>query len=163
MHEGTMPTATTTLTRTGARVRYHVGLDVHQASIVAAVADSRAGTVSDWGHFATREAGLGKLVARLQALGTDDVWCCYEAGHYRHKPQTGPALKRRRQGQPTAVIMIAQRAQQRLYRRCWQLVDRQQKPAAKAAVAVARELLGFVWAVWRDVLAHHADAPVTAA
>jgi transposase len=390
MDEGTTATAAT-LTPTGARMRYHVGLDVHQASIVAAVADSRAGTLSDWGRFATTEAGLRTLIARLQALGPAEVWCCYEAGptgyslqrtlgaagvvclvvapslipvkpgervktdrrdarklarylqsgqltpvwvpdadtealrdltrarttaqqvlqeaktrlrllllrrdqappagvapwtiayrawlrglrwahplqqlafdearaavaesearvarlegalkqaqlsaeqqavvaalqclhgvamvtattlvaeigaidrfphpaelfayaglvpreassgrrvqrgsitktgnahlrgiaveaawHYRHKPQTGPALKRRRQAQPAAVIGIAQQAQQRLHRRYWHLVDRQQKPAAKAAVAVARELLGVVWAIWQDVRARQAAAP----
>jgi len=67
------------------------------------------------------------------------------AWHYQHRAGIGPALTRRRKGQPSRVIAIADRAQQRLCRRFRRLME-QHKPAPKTAVAVARELAGFLWA-----------------
>jgi transposase len=68
-----------------------------------------------------------------------------EAGwHYRHRPNVS-ALRKRREGQPPAVVAIADRAQQRLNRRFNRMVGRG-VPSTKAVVAVARELVGFVWA-----------------
>jgi len=67
------------------------------------------------------------------------------AWHYQHRPGVGIALARRRQGQPGRVIAIADKAQQRLCRRFRRLAE-QHKPAPKIAVAIARELAGFLWA-----------------
>jgi len=65
--------------------------------------------------------------------------------HYRHPPRVAPALQRRRAGQPAAVIAIADKAQQRLYRRQRHLAARGKIPT-KVVVAGARELTGFLWA-----------------
>lgn len=67
------------------------------------------------------------------------------AWHYQHRPAVGVALARRRKGQPARVIAIADRAQQRLCRRFRKLAA-EHKPAPKIAVAIARELAGFLWA-----------------
>jgi len=67
------------------------------------------------------------------------------AWHYQHRPRVGVALRRRRQGQPGRVIALADKAQQRLCRRFRQLAALH-KPAPKIAVAIARELAGFLWA-----------------
>lgn len=67
------------------------------------------------------------------------------AWHYHHRPSLGVAMTRRRKGQPTRVIAIADKAQQRLCRRFRRLTE-QHKPAPKIAVAIARELAGFLWA-----------------
>ena len=67
------------------------------------------------------------------------------AWHYQHRPSVGVALTRRRTGQPGRVIAIADKAQQRLCRRFRRLAE-QHKPAPKIAVAIARELAGFLWA-----------------
>jgi transposase len=67
------------------------------------------------------------------------------AWHYQHRPSVGVALARRRKGQPARVIAIADKAQQRLCRRFRKLAA-EHKPAPKIAVAIARELAGFVWA-----------------
>lgn len=72
------------------------------------------------------------------------------AWHYQHRPGVGGALRRRRQGQPGRVIAIADKAQQRLCRRFRRLVE-QHKPASKVAVAIARELSGFLWAALQPV------------
>jgi len=68
------------------------------------------------------------------------------AKHARKKPSVGMALKRRRENQPDDVIRMADKAQSRLHRRYWHLVNAGNKNANKATVAVARELVGFLWA-----------------
>jgi len=67
------------------------------------------------------------------------------AHHYRHSPRVGTRLRKRREGQPTKVIAIADKAQHRLCLR-YRRLKAGGKPANKAVVAVARELVGFVWA-----------------
>ena len=67
------------------------------------------------------------------------------AWHYQHRAGVGVALTRRRKSQPGRVIAIADKAQQRLCRRFRRLKE-QHKPAPKVAVAIARELAGFLWA-----------------
>lgn len=66
------------------------------------------------------------------------------AWNYRHRPRVG-TLARRRKGQPARVIALADRAMQRLYRRYVHMTLRG-APSQKATVAIARELVGFVWA-----------------
>jgi transposase len=72
------------------------------------------------------------------------------AWHYRHAPKVGRTLRKRREGQDPAVCAIADAAQERLHRRYWRLIHRG-KEAPKAATAVARELLGFIWAIGQYV------------
>jgi transposase len=79
------------------------------------------------------------------------------AWHYRHAPKLTAALKLRQAGQPDAVTDVARRAQERLSARYRKLAGR--KGRQKAVIAVARELVGFVWA-----LAHaHAEHRTAAA
>ena len=68
------------------------------------------------------------------------------AWHYRHPPGVWGALKKRQAGLPPAVLAISRTAQQRLHRRFRRLVHRGKLPQV-AAVAVARELVGFIWAI----------------
>lgn len=69
------------------------------------------------------------------------------AWHYRRPPRRGDVLKRRQAGQPPHVLAISWHAQQRLHR-TWQRLDGQRgKRRTIVAVAVARELAGFCWAV----------------
>jgi transposase len=69
--------------------------------------------------------------------------------HYRHPCKVGPTLQGRRAGQPQWAIDIADRAGLRLRKRYWYLVNRGKMPC-KATVAIARELVGFIWAVFRE-------------
>jgi transposase len=69
------------------------------------------------------------------------------AWHYRRPPRKGQALKRRQAGQPPHVLAISWQAQQRLHR-TWQRLDTERgKRRTIVAVAVARELAGFCWAI----------------
>lgn len=65
--------------------------------------------------------------------------------HYRHRPGAGRVLAKRREGQPPRIIAIADKAQQRLHRRYQRLIAHGKAPS-KAVTALARELVGFVWA-----------------
>jgi len=71
------------------------------------------------------------------------------AWHYLRRPALGPTLRRRRQGQPSWALALADRAQARLHRRFWHLLSKG-KPRNKAVAAVARELVGFIWAALRQ-------------
>jgi transposase len=69
------------------------------------------------------------------------------AWHYRRAPAKGQTLRRRQDGQPAHVIEISWQAQRRLHR-VWQRLDTQRgKRRTIVAVAVARELAGFCWAL----------------
>jgi transposase len=68
------------------------------------------------------------------------------AWHYRHPHAIGISLRKRREGQPPKVVAIADKAAQRLYQRFYRLGARG-KPACRIVVAVARELVGFLWSV----------------
>lgn len=68
------------------------------------------------------------------------------AWHYRRRPSIGRPLTKRREGQPGAVIAIADKAAQRLHRRSWKMLTRG-KPACVVNTTIARELVGFLWAV----------------
>jgi transposase len=75
---------------------------------------------------------------------------------YRFQPKVGLALKTRQQGQSPVVIAHAWKAQHRLHTLYRRLAFRT-KPQI-AVVAVARQLVGFLWAVMQDQ-----DAPAVAA
>jgi transposase len=69
------------------------------------------------------------------------------AWHYRRAPSRGRELERRQQGQPARICAISWQAQRRLHR-TWQRLDTERgKRRTLVAVAVARELAGFCWAV----------------
>jgi transposase len=68
------------------------------------------------------------------------------AWHYRHKPVVGRALRLRRQQQPPKLIAIADRALRRLTLRQRRMLHQGKHPNL-VNIAIARELVGFVWSV----------------
>jgi len=130
-----------------------------------------AGETLDFRRFATAPAymGLTGLVSAEHSSGSRERrGSITKAGNahirrilveaawsYRHRNTTSPELAMRRRGCPPEVVRIARKAQDRLHRKFWRLVSRG-KPSQVAAVAVARELAGFVWAI-----AQHVPAPVS--
>lgn len=72
------------------------------------------------------------------------------AWHSRHLPNLSRELRRRQRGQPEEVIAIAWKAQVRLNQRYRRLLGRG-KPKQKVVVAVAREMLGFIWAIAQEI------------
>src|SRR5574337_986978 len=78
--------------------------------------------------------------AHVRRVVGESAWCC------RHRPAQSPALRKRQRNVRDAVKEIALKAQHRLYRR-YVAMSARGKPNQKIVGAVARELLGFIWAV----------------
>ena len=71
------------------------------------------------------------------------------AWSYRRRPTVGAALRSRQQGQDPSVLTHAWKCQHRLYKVFHRLAAK--KPKQVAATAVAREIVGFLWAVLKDI------------
>jgi transposase len=84
---------------------------------------------------------------RVRRILTEAGW------HYRHGNRVSEALKARRKGQPTWAIDIAERAGVRLHKRYRHLVERG-KASGTAVIAIVRELVGFIWAMLRNLREH---------
>ena len=79
--------------------------------------------------------------AHLRRVLVEAAWA------YRHRANTASATLRVRQlGQPAPVIAVATKAQHRLCPRYRRLAEQGKVPLAVATV-IARELLGFIWAI----------------
>jgi len=68
------------------------------------------------------------------------------AWHHRHRPALSAPLRKRREGQPARVLVIADRSQERLCARYRRMTARGLSQP-KTIVAMARELVGYLWAV----------------
>jgi len=69
------------------------------------------------------------------------------AWHYRRPPRLGKALERRQEGVDPLALAIAWKAQQRLHQ-LWRRLDlKRGKRKTIVAVAIARHLAGFCWAI----------------
>lgn len=78
--------------------------------------------------------------AHLRRIVVESAWC------YRHLPRVGEKLRKRHEGVPPAITEIAWKAQNRLHKRYMKL-SMAGKDQRKVMTAVARELLGFIWAI----------------
>ncbi|NQU11511.1 IS110 family transposase [bacterium] len=78
-------------------------------------------------------------------------WFLVEAAqHYRLPPKVSKELATRWEPLPQRLKEISWKAQVRLHKRYWALAQRG-KLVQKIQVAIARELVGFVWAIAREV------------
>ncbi len=159
-----------------------VGLDVHKESTAVAVAEPGWGEPGNVGIIPTTPDALAKLVRKLGGkeglvVAYEAGPCGYAI--YRQLRAMGvqcqvvaPSLIPRRpgdrvktdrrdarqlarllrSGELTPVKRIAWKAQMRLNHKFRRLVGRG-KPRNKAVVAVARELLGFIWDIAREARA----------
>ncbi|HHY31751.1 MAG TPA: IS110 family transposase [Firmicutes bacterium] len=73
------------------------------------------------------------------------------AWNYRHTPKVGVVLKKRQEGLSQEIRAISWKAQMRLNRKYRKMLGRG-KTKQVVVVAVARELLGFVWAIAHEVV-----------
>jgi transposase len=102
-----------------------------------------------------RHGGITKTGnAHLRRIVVEAAWT------YRHRPAVGGALRRRQAGQSEAVKAIAWKAQHRLHNRYRRLLGRG-KSKQQVVTAVARELLGFIWAIGVAVEREQPWAPLT--
>ena len=94
-----------------------------------------------------RSSGLSERRGSITKAGNRHVrrLLVEAAWHQRHRPGISAPLRKRREGQPARVIALADRAQERLYRR-YVRMNARGKPHPKTVVAMARELVGYLWA-----------------
>jgi transposase len=140
------------------RLQCFRGISFHSAMVLAT-------EIVDWRRFerpsqlrcylglVSREYSSGERERRGSITKAGNSHCRHvlvqAAWSYRHRPATSVDLKRRQSGQPPGVILHAWKAQQRLHQRYNHLAYR--KAPQIAVVAVARELVGFLWSVMQDV------------
>jgi transposase len=143
---------------TVARLRCLRGIDTLTAvGLCAEIGDfarfDRAGRLASYlglvpsEHSSGQQRRLGSITKtgsrHARRLLVEAAW------HYRRRPRRGRKLAARQAGQPAHVLALAWNAQQRLHR-SWQRLDTERgKRRTLVAVAVARELAGFCWAIAR--------------
>ena len=118
-----------------------------------------SGTVSsEWSSGAKTSRGAITKAgnAHLRRIVVEAAWA------YRHRPAISKELRRRQKMASEEVKGIAWKAQYRLTERFRKMVGRG-KPNQKVATAVARELLGFIWAIGIQAEREHAARQLQAA
>jgi transposase len=138
-----------------ARLRCLRGVDTPTAlGIVAEIGDfGRFKTAEEFMAFvglvpSEHSSGQQRRQGSITKVGNGHVrrLLVESAWHARRRPKVGYELARRQRGQDALVLERAWRCQERLYKR-WQRMAGRNKPSQKIAVACARELAGFVWAI----------------
>jgi len=146
-----------------ALLRCYRGIDTLTAMVVVS-------EVWDIRRFATAEALMsyigsvpsedssGGRERRGSITKTGNAYCrrvlVEAAWHYRHRPRVGPGLRKRQRSQPADTIWRSWKAQYRLHEKYWRVSQHSDKRTA--AVAVARELAGFIWAQMHAAAQHSA-------
>lgn len=127
---------------------------ISAVSIVAEVGDlgrfERARQLMGYTGVGASEHSSGERVRRYGITKTGNAHLrriVIEASWaYRHRPGQGDLLKQRQRGLHASILEIAWKAQHRLHERYRKLLARG-KTKQQAIVAIARELLGFIWAI----------------
>ncbi len=145
-------------------------IQVHSAMVLATELvywrrfDAPRKLMADLG-FVPREHSSGPRERRGSITEAGNTHCRHvlvqAAWAYRLRPKIGPALARRQRGQSPTVTLHAWKAQQRLYAMYHRLSLR--RGPHIAVVAVVRELIGYLWAVMRELEVARETAPPVAA
>lgn len=99
------------------------------------------------------EYGTGEKTTRFSITKAGNAHVRHivvEAAWQYRRISNGKTITARRKGQPQALVDIAQKCDLRLNRKFHRMTSRN-KLSTVAAVAVARELLGFIWAIGQVV------------
>lgn len=141
-----------------ARLQCFRGISLHSAMVLATeIVDwrrfARAAQLASYLGLVAREYSSGERQRRGSITKAGNSHCRHvlvqAAWSYHHRPAVNGRQQRRQVGQPPGVIAHAWKAQQRLHQRYQHLA--QHKQPQIAVVAVARELVGFLWAVMQDL------------
>ena len=95
-------------------------------------------------------SGESRSQGRITKAGNSHArWLLIEAAqHYRLEPKVSKELSKRQENLSQEIKDCSWKAQTRLHSRMMKLMARRMHPN-KVIVAVARELAGFVWAIFR--------------
>ena len=96
-------------------------------------------------------SGASSRRGRITRTGNKHVrWLLTEAAwNYQFYPKASKRIKARRKLVSSEVRAIAEKAEQRLYRRFQRLLRKGKQPN-RVVTAIARELCGFIWAIARE-------------
>ncbi|MEO6811695.1 MAG: IS110 family transposase [Isosphaeraceae bacterium] len=134
------------------------GIDIISAvTLVAEIGDFRRfATAGDLMAFvgvvpSEHSSGGSRRQGRITRTGNTHVRriVVEAAWHDRRQPRMSKAIRLRNDLVSPGVRAIAWKAQKRLHERLMRLLGRN-KPPCQAVVAVARELVGFLWAISRE-------------
>ncbi len=104
-----------------------------------------------------RRGGITKTGnAHLRRIVIEAAWA------YRHRPAIGGTLRTRQEGLSEEVKALAWKAQHRLHGRYARLLAKGKAPT-QVVTAIARELLGFIWAIGVHIEQHTAGGAPAAA
>jgi transposase len=140
------------------RLQCFRGISLHAAMVLATeIVDwrrfERPGQLAAYLGLVSREYSSGERQHKGSITKAGNSHCRHvlvqAAWTYRYRPHLSVEIQRRQRGQPAGVVAHAWKAQQRLHQRYTHLAYRKQPQIA--VVAVARELVGFLWAVMRDL------------
>ncbi len=140
------------------RLRSFRGIDTLAAmTLVTEIGDwrrfERPGQLMAYLGLVPREHSSGDRTLRGSITKAGNSRCRHvlvqAAWQYRTHPRLSIALKERQRGQPLEVIEHSWKAQHRLYKIYHRIGAK--KSSLVAVVAVARELVGFLWAVMHDL------------
>ncbi len=92
-------------------------------------------------------SGERRRSGKITKVGNSHArWVLSEAAWNQARPLgRSDRLAKQRRNQPPEVVAISQKAERRLYHKFWKIAVR--KDRNTAAIAVAREMAGFVWAL----------------
>jgi transposase len=137
------------------RLRCLRGIDTLTAvGLCAEVGDfarfAKAGQLSSYIGLVPSESSTGqqRRLGQITKTGSGHArrLLVEAAWHYRARPTIGKALTDRQDGQPAEAVAVAWTAQRRLHR-VWTRLETRAKRRTIIAVACARELAGFAWAI----------------
>lgn len=133
------------------------------ARVTAAIIAVEAGDLSRFESAPALMSYAGAVPSEHSSGGRTSRGCITKTGNghlrraiveaawaYRYRPAIGPELRKRQQCLSAAVREISWKAQHRLHSRYLKLVLHG-KHRNVAVMAVARELLGFIWAIGKEV------------
>lgn len=152
------------------RLRCFRGIDTHAAMVlVSEIGDwsrfARAEQLMSWLGLVPSERSSGDRERRGSITKAGNSRCRHvlvqAAWNHQHAPRVSAALRKRQREQDPAVIAHAWKAQQRLHK-LWRRIS-YKRGKNIAAVAMARELVGFLWAVMREVKVGVAEQETPAA
>jgi transposase len=138
-----------------ARLRCLRGIDTLTAvGLCSEIGDferfARAGQLSSYVGLVPAESSTGqqRRLGSITKTGSRHArrLLIEAAWHYRSRPRIGRALTDRQADQPPEAIAIAWSAQRRLHR-TWTRLEARAKRRTIIAVAAARQLTGFAWAI----------------
>ena len=147
------------------RLQCFRGISLHAAMVLATeIVDwrrfERPGQLAAYLGLVAREDSSGPRERKGSITKAGNSHCRHvlvqAAWTYHYRPHLSAEIQRRQRGQPAAVVAHAWKAQQRLHARYQHLAYRKQPQIA--VVAVARELVGFLWAVMQDLNVSAASA-----